>query len=354
MREQRDADDLEGTPVPVSGLDPEPSTTGDAGPERGGQRRFLQPKRLAGLIHGLDGPRQVRGGHLRLRVRLSEDALSRLVEEDEGSRCVDHEHRRCQVGGEVLRQDQGDVSLRRRPPAPSRRDCTHRGSEPAPLSSDVEASGFLVGPAVFKTDERATSSLAGSIPVRLRVKRSRGAIRGAQGGSTISPQLLAGVFVLRSQERLHLSVEALGRLDVDHMANPRDEHKPRSTGSPNAAPPIRAVVRARLLAAQNQGRNAMRAGRRGDRLRRTPAAPPWWLRDGGRRRSIQPHGRSPEVHPSRRTSRRAPRPTDRASAPYFAASVGAAARRPRRKASPPSLRTPTQGSSDRTTSGCRR
>jgi len=42
------------------------------------------------------------------------------------------------------------------------------GSEPAPLSSDVEASGFLVGPAVFKTDEGAMSSLAGSIPVRLR------------------------------------------------------------------------------------------------------------------------------------------------------------------------------------------
>ncbi len=38
----------------------------------------------------------------------------------------------------------------------------------APLSSGLEASGFLVGPAVFKTDEGATSSLAGSIPVRLR------------------------------------------------------------------------------------------------------------------------------------------------------------------------------------------
>jgi hypothetical protein len=32
----------------------------------------------------------------------------------------------------------------------------------------VEASGFLVGPAVFNTDEGATSPLAGSIPVRLR------------------------------------------------------------------------------------------------------------------------------------------------------------------------------------------
>src|SRR5437879_3025904 len=32
----------------------------------------------------------------------------------------------------------------------------------------MEASGFLVGPAVFKTVEGATSSLAGSIPVRLR------------------------------------------------------------------------------------------------------------------------------------------------------------------------------------------
>jgi hypothetical protein len=31
-----------------------------------------------------------------------------------------------------------------------------------------EASGFLVGPAVFKTDEAASGRLAGSIPVRLR------------------------------------------------------------------------------------------------------------------------------------------------------------------------------------------
>jgi hypothetical protein len=31
-----------------------------------------------------------------------------------------------------------------------------------------EASGFLVGPAVFKTDEASTAGLAGSIPVRLR------------------------------------------------------------------------------------------------------------------------------------------------------------------------------------------
>src|SRR6266568_7087959 len=41
------------------------------------------------------------------------------------------------------------------------------------LRSTTEASGFLVGPAVFKTVEGATSSLAGSIPVRLRSKRSR-------------------------------------------------------------------------------------------------------------------------------------------------------------------------------------
>ena len=32
----------------------------------------------------------------------------------------------------------------------------------------TEASGFLVGPAVFKTVEMAMSCLAGSIPVRLR------------------------------------------------------------------------------------------------------------------------------------------------------------------------------------------
>lgn len=31
-----------------------------------------------------------------------------------------------------------------------------------------EASGFLVGPTVFKTDEAASGRLAGSIPVRLR------------------------------------------------------------------------------------------------------------------------------------------------------------------------------------------
>jgi hypothetical protein len=36
------------------------------------------------------------------------------------------------------------------------------------VPSAVEASGFLVGSAVFKTVEGATSSLAGSIPVRLR------------------------------------------------------------------------------------------------------------------------------------------------------------------------------------------
>lgn len=37
-----------------------------------------------------------------------------------------------------------------------------------PLPWATEASGFLVGSSVFKTDEGATSSLAGSIPVRLR------------------------------------------------------------------------------------------------------------------------------------------------------------------------------------------
>ena len=44
------------------------------------------------------------------------------------------------------------------------------GTRPARdrLRSITEASGFLVGPAVFKTVEGATSSLAGSIPVRLR------------------------------------------------------------------------------------------------------------------------------------------------------------------------------------------
>ena len=36
------------------------------------------------------------------------------------------------------------------------------------LASSAEASGCLVGPAVFKTVEGVTSPLAGSIPVRLR------------------------------------------------------------------------------------------------------------------------------------------------------------------------------------------
>jgi len=36
------------------------------------------------------------------------------------------------------------------------------------LAPRVEASGFLVGPAVFNTDETEHLGLAGSIPVRLR------------------------------------------------------------------------------------------------------------------------------------------------------------------------------------------
>src|SRR5680860_31465 len=36
------------------------------------------------------------------------------------------------------------------------------------VSLPAEASGFLVGPTVFKTDEPVTIRLAGSIPVRLR------------------------------------------------------------------------------------------------------------------------------------------------------------------------------------------
>ena len=47
-----------------------------------------------------------------------------------------------------------------------------KGTEQRPakprLSSLAEASGFLVGPAVFKTVERVHNPLAGSIPVRLR------------------------------------------------------------------------------------------------------------------------------------------------------------------------------------------
>jgi hypothetical protein len=52
------------------------------------------------------------------------------------------------------------------------------------LSSLSEASGFLVGPSVFKTEERVTSPLAGSIPVRLRVERS-----GSLVGTPIPPPL---------------------------------------------------------------------------------------------------------------------------------------------------------------------
>jgi hypothetical protein len=33
---------------------------------------------------------------------------------------------------------------------------------------NAEASGYLVGPPVFKTGERCAAALAGSIPVRLR------------------------------------------------------------------------------------------------------------------------------------------------------------------------------------------
>jgi hypothetical protein len=53
----------------------------------------------------------------------------------------------------------------------------------------AEASGFLVGPAVFKTVEGATSSLAGSIPVRLRVERTERQ-RGVREASTDPPRQL--------------------------------------------------------------------------------------------------------------------------------------------------------------------
>ena len=54
---------------------------------------------------------------------------------------------------------------------PSFTQGSGRAAWTQPLCSPVEASGFLVGSAVFKTVEGATSSLAGSIPVRLRVER---------------------------------------------------------------------------------------------------------------------------------------------------------------------------------------
>ena len=41
------------------------------------------------------------------------------------------------------------------------------------VKSGAEASGFLVGPLVFKTSERRAASLAGSIPVRLRHQHKR-------------------------------------------------------------------------------------------------------------------------------------------------------------------------------------
>ena len=43
-----------------------------------------------------------------------------------------------------------------------------QGHHTATIPSYMEASGFLVGPPVFKTDEAGTPGLAGSIPVRLR------------------------------------------------------------------------------------------------------------------------------------------------------------------------------------------
>ncbi len=43
----------------------------------------------------------------------------------------------------------------------------------SPVRSPVEASGRLVAPAVFKTDEAEDLGLAGSIPVRLRYQAKR-------------------------------------------------------------------------------------------------------------------------------------------------------------------------------------
>src|SRR6185369_2342940 len=55
------------------------------------------------------------------------------------------------------------------PPGPAPPDAV----APAVRSRvDAEASGYLVGPPVFKTGERRAAALAGSIPVRLRYLRS--------------------------------------------------------------------------------------------------------------------------------------------------------------------------------------
>lgn len=139
-----------------------------------------------------------------------------------------------------------------------------------------------------------------------------------------------------------LSVEALGRLEIDHVAHARDEHELRPAGAPNAAPPTRAVA----LTSSSPQSSRVETAMRGSTSRRSAPA-------NARIATVVASGWRPETtdKASRTTSggesfekrsRRASEPIDSASTPNFAASVRVAARRPRRGASPPSPRTRTQ------------
>src|SRR5262245_54448847 len=168
LREQREADRLEVADLAVDGLDAKVPVARDAAPERMRKRQVLERDRLPCLVHGLERLGELRPAHLCLRVGSPEEPFRGLVEEDEAPLRVDQEHRARDVGSEVLGQDQGDVTMRGPRRLGHARNVHQRARSWPRLSSTAEASGFLVGPAVFKTDEGATSSLAGSIPVRLR------------------------------------------------------------------------------------------------------------------------------------------------------------------------------------------
>src|SRR5919106_6213731 len=131
LGKKRHAEALEVAGPTVHRLNPHVPVARDPCPERRRERQVGQGDRRARGVHRLERPRELGTAHLRLGVRAPEDLLRRLVEEDEVSVRVDEEHRGREVGGEILGQDQGDVSL-------LRRRLPHDGDRTTPARTRVD------------------------------------------------------------------------------------------------------------------------------------------------------------------------------------------------------------------------
>ena len=117
--DDRDRGDLDVAAHAVHALDEEPLVGRPAARERHHQRQVGGRNRPVVLVERREDLRPARGRHLAgLLEALAEDALGRLVVEQEIAVGIDEEQRHAEVAGQLPRQDDLNRQTHRSPPAP--------------------------------------------------------------------------------------------------------------------------------------------------------------------------------------------------------------------------------------------